>query len=130
MIRSLQGKKILAWVVAGFMGVLSLRQEGRAMLVPADLAAPQAAAAARQADLFKIQKSLENKIVRQRLADIGLSDSEIQKRLNSLSDKDVHQLASRIDSIAPGGDDGAGVIIGLLLVVLLVVLIIYLIKRV
>jgi hypothetical protein len=64
-----------------------LRTAASAMLVPA--AAPPAAA------LRAMQKSLEAKVLRQRLHELGLTDQEIQTRLKKLTDQQIHQLASR-----------------------------------
>lgn len=105
--------------------VCSLQREGAAMLVPADIpaAAPDST---RSADLKTIQGSLESKILAQRLKEYGLSDAEINARLGKMSDKQVHQFATRIHAVNPGGD----LVIGLLVVVVLVLFILYLIKRI
>ena len=76
-------------------------------------------------DLQTVQKILENKIVRQRLEDFGLTSEEINARLTRLSDDQLHQLATQIDAITPGGD-GLGIIVALLVIAILVVLLIYL----
>jgi ribose 1,5-bisphosphokinase PhnN len=57
----------------------------------------------RAADRQAVQKTLESKILRQRLHELGLSDKEIQARLEKLSARQIHQLASRIDVLNPGG---------------------------
>ena len=58
---------------------------------------------------------------------MGLSDEEIQTRLSKLSDQQVHQLASRIHALNPGGDF---TLFGVLIFVVVVLLIIYLVKRI
>src|SRR3989344_7751553 len=125
------GKKALLFSLIGFTVLLSLRQEGRSMIVPAQKAsqAPEAGVN-RQEDLAKIQKILENKMIRQRLSQMGLTEKEVEDRLSKLSDQDVHQLASKTDSMMPAGDSAGGVIIGILVITILVLLVIYLIKRV
>ncbi|MFQ5597201.1 MAG: PA2779 family protein [Nitrospiria bacterium] len=72
------------------------------------------------ADLKQVQTFLEAKIVRQRLSDLGLPQEEIEPRMSRLSEADLHQLASQIDSLYPGGD-GLGVVAGLLVIAILVV---------
>ena len=79
----------------------------------------------RNQDIQTIKKALENKIVKQRLQDLGFSEKEIQERLNQLSDEEVHSLAMQIDSLSQGGI--LGVIIAVLVIVLLVLLILKLI---
>ena len=76
----------------------------------------------READINKIQRALESKMISQRLSELGLSRGEINSKLQQLSDADVHQFASQLDSLMPGGD--AGVTIILLLVIAILVLVI------
>ena len=86
------------------------------------LESQQALSLSREADINKIQRALESKMVSQRLSEIGLSRGEINSKLQQLSDADVHQFASQMDSLMPGGD--AGVTIILLLVIAILVLVI------
>jgi hypothetical protein len=78
--------------------------------------------AERSAHIASIQSALENKVVAQRLADYGLSAEEVDAKLGTLSDEQLHQLASL------SGDVGGGIVgavIAVLLVILLVVLILH-----
>jgi hypothetical protein len=79
----------------------------------------------RDQDMQTIKKALENKVIAQRLQDLGFSDQEIQDRMNQLSDQEVHNLATQIDSINQGGI--LGVVIAVLVIVLLVILILKLV---
>jgi hypothetical protein len=81
------------------------------------------AGSARQADIASIQKTLESTVVKQRLMDYGLSSEEAMARINTLSDEQVHQFASRFDSLQAGADDGVDALVFLLLVTLIVILI-------
>lgn len=81
----------------------------------------------RTADLQKIRLALETKQISQRLMDYGLTPDEAMARLNNLSDEQVHQLATNLDSLQAGGDV-VGAVVGLLIIALLVVLLIYLIE--
>ncbi|MBI5969368.1 MAG: PA2779 family protein [Deltaproteobacteria bacterium] len=78
----------------------------------------------RAADLWKIQKIIETKMIRERLKEFGLTPEEIQTRLNQLSDQQIHQLALKLDELKVGGDAVAIVII-VFLVAVIVVLLIY-----
>ena len=75
----------------------------------------------RVSDLGKIQKTLELKIVRERLHQLGFTADEIQGRLGRLGDEQIHQLALRMDTVKVGGDAVLGVGILILLALLLVV---------
>lgn len=79
----------------------------------------------RDAALAKIRAVLDQKIVQQRLADLGLSPSEIEARLGQLSNVQMRQLADQVDSIMAGGD-GLGVIVFLLVIAILVVILLQL----
>lgn len=76
----------------------------------------------READINKIQRALESKMVSQRLSELGFSMDEINARLYELSDADIHQFASQLDSLMPGGD--AAITIMALLVIAILVLVI------
>jgi hypothetical protein len=79
----------------------------------------------RAADLATIQKTLEMKMVKERMANLGLTREEIQSRLSQLSDQQLHRTAQQLDSLKVGGD-GIGIVIGLLVIAILVVLLIQL----
>ena len=111
--------RCLVWVLVAWMGGLAA--------VPAPAAAAPApthlalAAADRAASLTAIQTFLERKVVRQRLADLGLSPEEIQARLPEMTDVQMHAVASRIDGLQAGGE--LGLVIGILVVVLIIIVI-------
>lgn len=75
------------------------------------------------ADIAKIKTFLESKIVQQRLADFGLTEKEVSDRLNQLSPEQTHQIATHIDQVDFGGDNGLGVLITLLVIVILVIVV-------
>jgi hypothetical protein len=60
----------------------------------------------RGSDLRKIQNVIETKMIGERLKQIGLTPNEIQKKLNQLSDQQIHQLAVQLDELKVGGDGG------------------------
>ncbi|NIO05808.1 MAG: PA2779 family protein [Proteobacteria bacterium] len=82
----------------------------------------------RSADLEKIQKILEIRMVRERLDQLGFSQDEIQKRLGQLTDEQIHQLALQIDELRAGGN-GEVVIIIVLVIALIIVLFLWLTGR-
>lgn len=108
---------LTAWASVGVPRV-------QAMMVPSPVAS-EATAQARAQDLAAVRTALENKMVRQRLADLGLSSDQIDARLGRLSDRQLHQVAMHIEKQNPAGDAT-----GILVIVVLVLLIIYLAKRI
>ncbi len=79
----------------------------------------------RIADLERIQKVIELKMVRERLNALGLSQEEIQGRLSQMSNDQVHQLAVKLDELKVGGDDAVTVLI-VLVIVAIALLVVYL----
>jgi hypothetical protein len=74
----------------------------------------------RQSDMARVQKTLEGKMVRERLRDLGLTEEEISARLDQLSDQEVHALATQLDTVTAGGSTGEVIIVILLIAILLV----------
>lgn len=91
------------------------------------LSSPEASFA-RPVELKKIRQVLENKIAVQKLKDFGLSPDEVSTRLSSMTDEQIHYLASLSDRISAGGD-AIGVIIGVLVIIILVIVIIKLLDK-
>ena len=121
---------IAVLIVATTMA-LTLPPKGWALLAPARMSGTvDSMNSARREDLKIIQKTLESKILRQRLQDFGLTPEETQARMNRLSDAQVHQLAMQAQRLNPGGDAGLGILVFLLVVGILVLLFVYLLKRV
>lgn len=84
--------------------------------------------AQRAVDMENAQRVLESKLVAGKLEQAGLSMTEIKSRLDKLSDADLHQFASQLNSLYPGGD-GLGVVIALLVIVILALVILKLSNR-
>ncbi len=76
----------------------------------------------RAEELAQIQQALETKIVKEKLGAYGLTPEEINKKLDGLSDEQIHLLAQASDNVLAGGD---GEVIIVLLIILIVILIIY-----
>ena len=115
------------WLVLVLLQMLfmtALPPGSLAMLAPADEAvSSDSISESRVADLRTLQRVLENKVVQQRLHDLGFTDEQINSRVNQLSDAQLHQVASQINTLFPGGDDGViWTIVGILLIVVLVII--------
>lgn len=114
-------------VVCGMLMVLLfglVPMESHAMLAPADESVIAAGTSrSRTEDLQTVRKVLEHKMVQQRLRDIGLSEEDINARLDRLPDDQLHVVATQLNSIIPAGDNGTvWTIVGILLIVVLVIL--------
>ena len=115
--------RFLSWYLVCAMFVIGITPKVEAGFVPSNtLAFPSTD---READLAKIQKVLETKMVADRLEKLGFTKEEINSRLEQLSDQQIHQLALKIDELKVGGD-GLGVVIALLVIVILVLVILHL----
>jgi hypothetical protein len=75
----------------------------------------------RAGDIDKIRIVLENKLVSQRLRDLGFTPEEVMARMSAMSDSQIHGFAQRLDQVKVGGE--LGVVIALLVIVVLVLVI-------
>ncbi len=105
--------KMLSIYLALAMLLMTVPAQGWAMFIPSG-------SSPRQADINNIRKTLELKIMKQRLNDLGLSQDEATARINKLSDEQIHRFASRLDSLQAGADTVDALIIVLLVAVLVV----------
>ncbi len=111
----------IAAILVVVMGLVSLVPRVEASFVPSD---QSASSISRQEDMATIQKALEQKLVQERLRDLGYTEDEIKARLDQLSDAEVHSLATQLDSLAPAGE--LGLVIGILVIIILVIVIVML----
>ena len=96
---------VLAVVMAGWMGVLgSFRGVAEASVI----ASHGGAGDLRAAEIAKVQTVLEQKVVMQKLLDYGVSSEEAMAKVRSMSDSDLHRLATLADRVAAGADGGVG----------------------
>ena len=117
---------VLAIVMAGWMGVLgSFRGVAEASVI----ASHGGAGDLRAAEIAKVQTVLEQKVVLQKLLDYGVSSEEAMAKIRSMSDSDLHRLASLTDRVAAGAEGGVGWLIGLAVLVILVLLILMLMNK-
>lgn len=113
--------KSISWYLAIALFLLSIVPRADAGLAPSEVI--QLAAADRVGDLQKIRQVLEMKAVTERLLQLGLTSDEVQQRLSSLSDQQIHQIALQLDDLRIGQTDALGVIIALLVIAILVIVI-------
>ena len=104
------------------MGIFSVVPRLEASFVPSD---ESFASNARQKDMAMVQKVLEQKVVKERLKALGYTEEEINSRLDQLSDDEIHQFSTQLDSLTSGGG-AIGFIIGVLVIILLIFLILHL----
>ncbi len=115
--------KEFAWYLVFAMFIIGIVPRVEAGFAPSELIA--LSKADRAADMEKIQKTLETKMIRERLEKLGFTQDEINSRLGQLSDRQMHQLALHLDDLKVGGD-ALGIVIALLVITILVVLLLQL----
>jgi hypothetical protein len=110
---------------------MSVLDFGPAMagLAPSRTSGTTAIASTRDADMLVAQRALENKIVAQKLRDYGVTAADAQLKLASMSDQDLHTLASASKGLPSGGDGTTGAIIGVLVVIILVIVVLRLMHK-
>lgn len=117
----------MALMMAAWVGVLgSVRGEAVAGMIASHGAGE---AAARAADLAKVQTLLEQKVVLQKLLDYGVSADEAMAKIRAMSNRDLHRLASLADRAAEGANDGVGILIGIAILIILVIIIMKLLNK-
>ena len=119
------GMRWVAMVLVVSVGLISLVPRVEAGFIPSEESFSNIL---RQKDMATVQKALQHKLIKQRLKALGYTEEEIKDRLDQLSDTELHNLASQMDTLTVAGD-GLGVIIAILVIVLLVVLIIKLMDK-
>ncbi|MEK6540256.1 MAG: PA2779 family protein [Deltaproteobacteria bacterium] len=117
---SLALKPLALYLAIACFVIASIPKDSLAYLVES-----QPASYSRGADMDKIQRVLESKMVSQRLQELGLSVDEVNSKLAGLGDAEIHQFASRLDSLMPGGDMLID-IMALLVIAILVLVILHL----
>jgi hypothetical protein len=95
---------------------------------PSRLSGETAITGARDADVIAVQRALENKLVAQKLRDYGVAPADVQLRLATIADEDLHTLASASKGL-PSGGDGLGALIAILIIILLVIVILKLMNK-
>ena len=120
----------IAVTLAVVMGLVGLVPKVEASFVPTDQSVQSSSPISRQEDVATIQKVLEQKLVKERLKDLGYADDETKARLDQLSDTELHSLATQIDALVPAGDGFEAAVIILLVLVLVVLVLLVMGKRI
>lgn len=115
-------KKSITWCLVMAMFILSIAPRLEAAFVPSQTI--NTPSLDRMSDLKAIQSTLENRLVQQRLHDLGYSSDEIAKKLSLLSDRQLHDIAQKLDDLRVGQDSGLGIVIAVLIIIILVIIII------
>jgi hypothetical protein len=111
------------WYLVVAMLIIGITPRLEAAFAPSE--ALVLSSAARSTDTETVQAALENKLVRQRLQDLGFNADEITAKLSQLSDEQLHSIAQKLDDLKVGSD-GFGVVIGILVIIALILVIIHL----
>jgi hypothetical protein len=112
----------IIWMILLAFAVFSISPPpARAALIESQLSGSQVVSQ-RGAELETVRQALEHEMVAQRLADYGFSQQEVQLKLQTMTDAQLHQLASAADTLAEGGD-ALGVVVAVLVIILLVIVI-------
>lgn len=82
----------------------------------------------RDNDINKIAVELEKKIVREKLFSLGMTSNYVMKKINELSNEEIHQLAVKVEDIKAAGD-AWGAIAAILILAMIVILVLELLGR-
>ncbi|WP_028950116.1 PA2779 family protein [Sulfurihydrogenibium subterraneum] len=121
-------KASIAFAMAGYMTLLSTAPAPAAMVDSVMSQNQSVIENQREAEINKIQRALENQLVREKLKAYGLTDEEVKQKLDKMSDQQIHMLAQASDKVLAGGD-AIGAVIGVLIIVLLIIVILKLLNK-
>ena len=76
--------------------------------------------ARRTADISKVQRVLESKVVGQKLEGMGLTPTEVEERLSMLSNSELHQFATQVENVY-SGEAGVGLVVIIAALLVLIV---------
>ncbi len=127
LLRSIYEKPLVIFYLLGMLIAISVfPDQAEEMFITAapheDAINPAPLAGGRAADTDRIRQTLESAVVKQRLMDLGLTPGEAMARINALSDSQIHQFASRLDSLQAGGHHGHLVVVLLLVIIILLLI--------
>ncbi|MGD2126938.1 MAG: PA2779 family protein [Desulfobacteraceae bacterium] len=111
-------RSVACYVIAGLF-LMSIAPKVDAAFLPSEMIPSPQVKGHRSLDLQNIQKTLETKMIRERLNQLGFSQDEIQAKLSKLDDQQIHQLALSIDDMKVGGN-GFEVLVVILLIAILI----------
>lgn len=114
--------RIIWSILVAFVAFSISPPPAHAALIESQLSGSQVIVSQRVADLETVRQALEHEMVAQRLADYGFSQQDVQLKLQTMTDAQLHQLASVSDTLAEGGD-GLGIVVTVLVIILLVIVI-------
>ncbi len=104
---------VLMAVIAGPMGL------AHAKMVTTDQVIERSTASD---DRAQVMNFLMRDDVQQQLTRLGVDPEEATRRVATLSDEEVQEIAGRLDEL-PAGEGGIGIIVGAILIIFLVLLI-------
>ena len=108
----------IAMLLVVLMGIFSVVPRIEASFVPSG---ESFASSERHKDMATVQKVLEQKLIKERLKDLGYTDQEINSRLDQLSDSELHQFATQLDSLTSGGST----LVWILVIALAIIAVLY-----
>jgi hypothetical protein len=119
--------RVTALFLLAWMSVLHVAPAA-AGLVPSQPSGMTAVASSRDADVLAVQRALEHEVVAQKLKDYGVTPEQVEARMASMTDAELHSLATATQGL-PSGGDSLGVLVTILVIILLVILILKLMNR-
>ena len=78
------------------------------------------------AERYRVQVFMQRTDIHQKIVELGVAPTEASKRIASLSDAEVKEIAGQLDQLHAGGD---GIYLGLGGLIILVILVYLLVRR-
>ncbi len=119
--------KQISWYLVVAMLIIGIAPKVNAGVVSSELVTSPTAD--RVDDIAKIQKVLEMKMVKERLTQLGLNNDEVQKKIEAMSDEQLHQFALQLDEINFGGEGAFEILVLVAAILVLVIIIMHMAHR-
>lgn len=121
---------IIIIILTSFTPVSLISRSAECAIAGSQMISPGGKTSVREIDEEKIRRTLENKIVVEKLRSYGLSKEEITAKMGKMSDEQIHQLAALSDRIPAGGNGAVAIVVAALVALVVIIVILILLKKI
>ncbi|HZX14330.1 MAG TPA: PA2779 family protein [Thermodesulfobacteriota bacterium] len=121
---------IIIIILTSFTPVSLISRSAECAIAGSQMISPGGKTSVREINEEKIRRTLENKIVVEKLRSYGLSKEEVMAKMERMSDEQIHQLAALSDKIPAGGNGAIIAVVAILVVFVIIIVVLILLKKI
>ncbi|MGH7909620.1 MAG: PA2779 family protein [Thermodesulfobacteriota bacterium] len=121
---------IIIIILMSFTPVSLISRSAECAIAGSQMISPGGKTSAREINEEKVRRTLENKIVVEKLRSYGLSKEEVMAKMERMSDEQIHQLAALSDRIPAGGNAAVVAIIAVVAVFVIIIIVLIVLKKI